>query len=155
MPHSHYCPYTGHYFTCEGTATRLFAPEPTLCMCLNCGVPMEIGDHSECSVELLSCPEHRADHMRAMGYDLGYTEEPDSAESEPSPLFTDAEGCHTVGMCLWCGRDFYSMEEVEAHNADDMANCPAFQELKDEHCMPPVLQAMLDRAEKLSDEEEK
>jgi hypothetical protein len=38
-------------------------------MCLDHDVPMEEGDHSTCSVELLSCLEHRADQMRAMGYD--------------------------------------------------------------------------------------
>ena len=29
-----------------------------------------------------------------------------------------------VGFCLWCDKDFYSMEEVEAHNADNMKACP-------------------------------
>ena len=154
MPHAHYCDYAGHYWTCQGTATRLFAPEPSICMCLNCGMPMEQGQHDDCSVELLSCPEHRADQMRAMGYEPDYTEDPRPAESEPSQLFTDEEGNHIVGFCLWCNKDFYDRDEVEAHNADDMANCPAFQELKDEHCMPPVLQAMFEATEKSSDEGE-
>jgi len=114
---------------------------------------MEDGDHSECSIELLSCPEHRADHMRAMGYEPGYTEEARTSESEPSSMFTDEDGNRTVGFCLWCNKDFYSMEEVEAHNADDMANCPVFQELKDEHSMPPVLQSMLEATEKPSDKD--
>ena len=107
-------------------------------MCLTHGVPMEVGDHNDCSVELLSCPEHRADHMRAMGYELGYTE-PEPEDTEPSLLFTDEDGNRTVGFCLWCNRDFYSSDEVEAHNADGMWNCPVFQELKDEDCGPPVL----------------
>jgi len=152
MPHAHYCDYAGHYWTCQGTAARLFAPEPSICMCLNCGTPMEQGQHDDCSVELLSCPEHRADQMRAMGYEPGYTEEPRTAESEPSLMFTDKDGNHIVGFCLWCNKDFYDRGEVEAHNADDMANCPAFQELKDEHCMPPVLQVMLEEAGLLDDE---
>jgi hypothetical protein len=45
--------------------------EPTICMSLTCGVPMEYGDHSACSVELIACPEHRDDQMRAMGYEPG------------------------------------------------------------------------------------
>jgi hypothetical protein len=69
-------------------------------------------------------------------------------------MFTDKDGNHIVGFCLWCNKDFYDRDEVEAHNADDMANCPAFQELKDEHCMPPVLQAMFEATEKSSDEGE-
>ncbi len=153
MTHRHWCDFEGHYWECQGTATRLLAPEPSVCRCLNHGVPMEDGDHSECSIELLSCPEHRADHMRAMGFEPGYTEEPRTSESEPSSMFTDEDGNRTVGFCLWCNKDFYSMEEVEAHNADDMANCWAFQELKDEHIMPPVLQIMLEEAQKPSDKD--
>ena len=152
MPHQHWCDYLGHYYWCQGTATRLFASEPSVCMCLNCGTPMEQGQHSECSIELLSCPEHRADHMRAMGYEPGYTEEPRTSESEPSQMFTDKDGNHIVGFCLWCDKDFYSMAEVEDHNANDMANCPVSQELKDEHCMPPVLQVMPEEAGLLDDE---
>ena len=153
MSHRHFCDFAGHYWDCEGTATRLFTPEPSVCMCLNCGTPMEQGQHDDCSVELLSCPEHRADQMRAMGYDPGYTEEPRSAESKPSSMFVDEDGNRTVGFCLWCNKDFYSMAEVEDHNANNMANCPVSQELKDEHCMPPVLQVMLEEAEKPSDDE--
>ena len=66
MSHRHFCDFAGHYWDCEGTATRLFAPEPSVCMCLGHGVPMEEGDHRECSVELLSCPEHREEQRRNM-----------------------------------------------------------------------------------------
>jgi hypothetical protein len=148
MSHRHFCDFAGHYWECEGTATRLFAPEPSICMCLNHGVPMSVGQHCECSVELLSCPEHRADQMRAMGYEPGQVPaQPPAADAEESSMFKDADGNPIVGFCLWCNRDFYSMEEVEAHNADGMANCTVFQELKDEHCMPPVMQAMFEQAD--------
>ena len=43
------------------------------------------------------------------------------------------DGECTVGFCLWCGKDFCSTEEVEAHNADDMAACPAVQKYKGKH----------------------
>jgi hypothetical protein len=60
MIHRHFCDFAGHYWECEGTALRLIAgdSEPTPCMCLQHGVSMEVGDHRECPVELLACPEH-------------------------------------------------------------------------------------------------
>lgn len=144
MSHRHWCDYAGHYWECFGTAIRLFRAEPSVCMCIQHAMPMEQGDHSACSIELLSCPEHRADHMRAMGHDPDYVIPSSPEDTEPSSLFRDAEGRKTIGFCLWCGCDFYTIEEHEAHIADDMAACLAFQELKDEHCMPPVLQQMLE-----------
>ena len=114
---------------------------------------MEVGDHSECSIELLACPAHRDDQMRAMGYEPGLTVAPPNADHEEPSMFQDAEGNKTVGFCLWCNKDFYTMEDHEAHTADEMAACPAFQELKDERCMPPVLQAMFENVGLLADEE--
>jgi hypothetical protein len=113
---------------------------------------MEQGDHSECSIELLSCPEHRADQMRAMGHEPEYTYETTTDETEQMSMFIDKDGNPTLGFCLWCGQDFYSMEEVEAHNADDMADCSIQQQLKGEQCMPPVLRAMFEEAGLLDDE---
>ena len=162
MSHQHFCDFAGHYWECEGTAVRLFAPEPTVCMCLDHGVPMDEGDHSACSVELLSCPEHRADQMRAMGYDPSYTIEL-SPEPEQSSMFTDAEGNHTVGFCLWCGKDFYAIEEERQHTDNDMAECAEFQRCKHtvrmntpegKICIPPGLQALFDEAD-LAESEEK
>jgi hypothetical protein len=129
-------------------ATRLLRAEPSLCMCMNHGVPMDEGDHSECSVELLACPEHRDEQMLAMGYEPGYSEEPDA---EPSSMFKDEDGNPIVGFCLWCDMNFKTMEEHEAHTADAMANCPVFQELKDENCGPPVLYNMFQQAGLLDD----
>lgn len=155
MSHRHFCDYEGHYWDCEGPAVRLFAPEASVCMCLNHGVPMEEGDHSECSVELLSCPKHRADHMRAMGYDPEYTVEPRDQDAEGSPMFKDEAGIRIVGFCLWCNKNFYSMDESEAHTANEMADCPVFQELKDQHFMPPVLEMMLEDVRLRDDEAER
>jgi len=39
------------------------------------------------------------------------------------------------------------------HNADGMKACPVHEALKDEHCMPPVLQIMLEQAGLLKEEE--
>jgi len=155
MSHRHFCDFAGHYWNCDGTATRIFAPEVSVCMCLTHGVPMEEGDHSECSIELLSCPEHRDDQLRAMGYEPGdMSELPLPVESEKSQMFTDKDGNPTIGFCLWCGEDFYTMDEVEAHNADDMRECPVYQQSKDELCMPPALQWMIEQAEELKNKEE-
>jgi len=155
MSHRHFCDFAGHYWDCEGAAVRPLSgnPEPTVCTCMNHGVSMEDGDHSECSVELIACPEHRAEQLLAMGYAPGQAVEVPKGESEESSMFRDAEGNHIVGFCLWCNKNFYSMEESEKHTANEMANCPAFQELKDQQCMPPVLQAMFEQAELLPDEE--
>jgi hypothetical protein len=32
--------------------------KPSACVCRGCGLAMEDGDHSQCPVELLACPEH-------------------------------------------------------------------------------------------------
>ena len=151
MTHRHFCDFDGHYWDCDGMATRLLAPQPSVCICMDHGVPMEEGDHSKCSVELLACPEHHDEQMRAMGYEPGYTEEPPAPGEESSPMFQDEAGNHIVGFCLWCNKNFYGMEEHEAHTADGMANCLAFQELKDEDCGPPVLFKMFQQAGLLDD----
>ena len=43
--------------------------------------------------------------------------------------FRDKDGNATVGFCLWCNKDFYSMEEVWEHNDNDMEACPEVQRL--------------------------
>jgi len=44
-----------------------------------------------------------------------------------------------------------SMDEHEAHTADGMTNCPAFQKLEDDDCGPPVLHNMFRQAGLLDD----
>lgn len=129
MSHRHWCDFAGHYWVCEGTAVHPLTgeAEPSICMCLDHQVPMEEGDHSQCSVELLACPEHRDEQLRAMGYELGTTNMPQPSQEEGSSMFIDEHGNRTVGFCLWCGRDFYTREEVEEHNANGMERCPVFQ----------------------------
>ena len=142
--HRHWCEYVGHYWECSGTAVRLFQAEPSECMCFDHGVPMEQGDHSECRLELLSCPEHRNDQMRAMGYEPDHVFEQQS--DEESSMFRDENGNPICGWCFWCGCSFFSFEEHEAHVANGMAACSVFQELKDEHTTPPILEAMFEEA---------
>jgi hypothetical protein len=66
--HKHFCDVEGHEWECEGTAPRQLAgdTEPSVCMCISHRVPMEEGDHSECSIELLACPKHREEQRRRM-----------------------------------------------------------------------------------------
>ncbi len=68
MSHKHFCEVTGHFWECEGTALRPLAgdTEPSVCMCDTCQVPMEEGDHSGCMIELLACPEHKDEELRAV-----------------------------------------------------------------------------------------
>jgi hypothetical protein len=131
MSHQHFCSIAGHFWECEGTAVRLFAKdsEPTPCMCLNHQVSMEEGDHSMCSIELLACLGHRDEQLRRMA-DSEARDLPHTENATEGTIFVDGDGEPIVGFCLWCNIDFYSMSEVEAHNADEMEACPGFQEFR-------------------------
>ena len=66
MSHKHFCDVAGHWWECNGKAMRSGDAEPSICMCLPCGRPVEGYDHSRCNgpVELLACPEHREEERR-------------------------------------------------------------------------------------------
>ena len=66
MGHHHICDVAGDWWECEGTALRPGDKVPSVCMCVNCGVPLESGDHSQCKhlVEVVACPEHREEERR-------------------------------------------------------------------------------------------
>jgi hypothetical protein len=68
MSHFHYCDYAGHEWECTGAALRPLAgdTEPSICMCQMHQVPLAYGDHRECPVELLACPEHCDEQLRDM-----------------------------------------------------------------------------------------
>jgi hypothetical protein len=138
LSHSHFCDFAGHEWECTGTALRPLAgdTEPSVCMCAMHQVPLADGDHNECPIELLACPEHRDEQLRDMG-ELDSSDLPESQVDAESTMFRDNDGNPIVGFCLWCNKDFYSMEEAEAHNADDGKACPVFQELKDQGCGTP------------------
>lgn len=154
MSHHHFCNIAGHAWKCGGTALRPLAgdTEPSVCMCLTHEVPMDHGDHSQCSIELLACPKHREEQLRRMPT-ISANNCPGNEGETRSSMFTDQDGNPTLGFCLWCNKDFYSMQEVEAHNADDMKACEVFQELKDEDCGPPVLCQMLENSGPLENED--
>lgn len=138
MSHKHFCDAAGHDWQCEGTALRPDAgdTEPSVCMCPFHQVPMEEGDHSSCPVELLACPEHREEQRRKMdaANNTPRNIEPDAAPSG----WRDKDGQPIVGFCLWCNVDFYTMDEVWAHDANNSAACLAFQDFRNEQSTPPM-----------------
>jgi hypothetical protein len=85
------------------------------------------GDHSGCPVELLACPEHPDEQIEQVGVSDRRDLRP-SVEAEG--LFRDRNATPIVGFCLWCGNDFYSIEEADAHQAGDGKGCPVFKRLK-------------------------
>jgi len=145
MSHTHFCHVAGHYWECPGTALRYGGSRPSICICLPCGLPLEGFDHNACHdpVELLACPEHRSagDAMAAV--------REDGPGVEPVVL-RDENGNPVYGFCLWCNKNFYCWEEVEAHNAHNMKACPVHEELVHRPggypYMPPILQDMLAQA---------
>jgi hypothetical protein len=90
---------------------------------------MEDGDHSKCPVELLACPEHRNEQLRKMN-EFGACESLPVERGVEGTGFRDKNSNPTIGFCLWCDKDFYSMEEVWEHNDDDMEACSEFQKYR-------------------------
>ena len=152
MSHRHYCDVGGHSWECEGKARRGADAEPTVCLCLPCGRPLEGFDHSGCHapIELLACPEHRrADKPRSTSQQA----KPDRA----SAVVADEDGNPLYAFCLWCGMTFSCWAEVEAHNRDHLKACPVHAELTQRPggypYLPPLLQDLLERAGLPKDQE--
>ena len=68
MSHQHFCHIAGHYWDCDGKVLRPADTEPSTCICLPCGLPVEGFDHTKCgdAVELLACPKHREEALRRL-----------------------------------------------------------------------------------------
>jgi hypothetical protein len=133
MTHRHFCDFAGHEWVCEGNAVRLSAQncEPTPCVCLQHGVSMDEGDHGACIVELLACPEHRDEQLRQMGEVDAFDLTPAEVEGE-RVVATNENGESSIGFCLWCGRDFYSLDEVWIHNGESADACQVFRQFREE-----------------------
>jgi hypothetical protein len=91
---------------------------------------MEDGDHSQCTVELLACPEHCDEQLRAMGYEPGTDNMPQAPSEEAGREWHDQHGEPIVGFCLLCGKYYYTYDEFEAHNASE-SECAPFRALKE------------------------
>ena len=140
MSPKHWCEVTGHEWACEGTALRPLAGdvEPSICMCDICRVPMEQGDHSGCMIELLACPLHMDEQLRAMqGNRFDYAEATEVQDEPLSPAPHCACGCadadpeNVTGWCLWCDHVYvdYTRTTEDQHFARYCVDAP--QELKD------------------------
>lgn len=46
-------------------------------------------------------------------------------------ILHDQDAPPIIGFCLWCERDFYSMEEADSHHADESKVCHGFQKWND------------------------
>lgn len=144
MRHRHFCCVgSGHFFECDGLATRPFDSQPTPCFCLDCGLLMSEGDHIECAeeVEHFPCPAHLREHLVACGYD------PDNLFDPSSPLsilalFSDEEGFPISGWCRWCLNSFRSPRSYREHQDDLTNNCSAFAELRNNPRIMEFLEAM-------------
>jgi len=114
--HRHACG-RGHYWNCNGGAVREGDTESSECICFNHGAPMEVGDHSQCTIEILTCPEHRASKV------------PDAIAQASGPRVEDgfvplevpgeeilqkwAENTEPgIGFCLLCGHSITTVEEL-------------------------------------------
>lgn len=90
-----------------------------------------------------------------MGCEPGAPNMPAPAGDLKSAKLTDTNGNPITGFCLRRDRDFYTVAEMNEHNANEMAACTVFQRLKGTGCMPPVLEALLETDDRLDDDEEK
>ena len=95
MSHRHFCDAAGHWWDCNGATLRPGDAEPSVCVCLPCGLPLEGFDHSKCPdpVELVACPEHRGEERRRMGQARKQLERhaPQSGFEESDVALTKAE----------------------------------------------------------------
>ena len=118
--HRHACGY-GHYWDCDGSAVREDDLQPSVCICLEHGVPLEDGDHSKCSVEVLTCPDHQAEQgripeamapLRRDEVNDGFVrpELPEGFE-EMVQKWLDHAGPR-IGFCFLCGNPISAPEEL-------------------------------------------
>lgn len=137
MSHRHYCDYAGHHWQCDGAALRGADTEPSLCMCFDHGVPMEDGDHSRCTIELVACSEHReaglvpgADELPPCGANAaarkGRIMNPPWQRLRRALRRASRRGF--VGACVWCSHGYrrFSLEIQAAHLKD----CAKYQRAK-------------------------
>lgn len=130
MGHKYFCEICGHEWECECVAVHEFVPEKfQVCICKACQLPMDEGDHRDCPVQALTCPEH-----------LPYTSTKENAKGVPITVPPDAEEkverafsqLETYeAACFWCGHgyDEYSPKAEDEHFA---YNCPdAPEELRE------------------------
>jgi len=118
--HRHWCAVEAHHYDCAED-----------CECI-CGLPMNGNDHSECPVELRSCPEHKFQQ----GQDMPEEALPESAVEIKFPAdwrhtaqpscgcgCSEVDAAEVVGWCLWCDHVYAKWSPViqDRHFA---SHCP-------------------------------
>src|ERR1700682_639437 len=96
MSHRHFCDFAGHPWECSNSA----------CECFDHGVSMEHGDHSQCRIELRSCPQHKDEAARSISEAKAQKPDPSSIQRLQQRPHCEC-GCaeaesRIVGLCLWC-----------------------------------------------------
>lgn len=94
-------------------------------MCF-CDLPCDVGDHSDCPIELRACPKHENGISPA---ELEAVKEAGAVEIQFPAKLPEAlkeiasDSKNYVGFCLWCGHGYerYTREVVAEHFA---YNCP-------------------------------
>jgi hypothetical protein len=66
MSHHHLCTFKMHWWECSGTALHDGEKEPSVCVCKDCKLPLEQGDHTKCEKggEHATCPQHMEEYLR-------------------------------------------------------------------------------------------
>jgi hypothetical protein len=127
MGHRHFCDVAGQYWDCPGVAVRpwLGNLDPMTCTCLLHDPSPIDADHSNCPIELVVCPEH----LGLSSLDLSPSE---PLHACPRTIKEDIASAsqQAIGFCLWCNRNFDSVEECMLHLANDSKACSVFQQFK-------------------------
>jgi len=103
VSHKHYCGVTGHEWQCSDST----------CICI-CGEPMEVGDHSQCYVELRDCPEHHEQLPESPDDELCADVLRDLPPNAGRPRCqcgcANANHEQVVGFCVWCNHVYVSYD---------------------------------------------
>lgn len=117
--HRHACGH-GHHWDCAGSAVREQDCQPTECICLDHGVPMEGGDHSRCTIEIFTCPDHRVGNRKTRNAQTPLKEEvEDGFVPIRVPEDFDAmlqrwldDSTPGIGICFMCGNPILGQEDL-------------------------------------------
>jgi hypothetical protein len=128
--HRHYCTTVGHDWQCIGT-----------CECI-CNLPMEGHDHSECPVELRSCPDHAAEEEAQIFEATSDADSlPETTLDEPQgPVphcqcgCADIDAIQIVGWCLWCDH-VYSLWSPQIQDEHSAHYCPGAPSKLKQHAL--------------------